>query len=86
LFGKPQVRSRLGEVIRLDIVAPSGTGRRGRSSRVDSSLWAIEKTRIWLCTFGTKTAVVDFGFGGIQLVVSQQDNWIFYTVSEEIRV
>jgi hypothetical protein len=49
-FGKPQARSRLGEVI--DIVPSIWTRRRGRSCRVDGSLWAIEKTRIRRCTFG----------------------------------
>lgn len=36
----------------------------GRSCRVDGILWTIEITCVWLCTFGTRTNVVDFGFTG----------------------
>jgi hypothetical protein len=79
LIGKLQARSRLGEVI--NIVPPIGAGR-SRSCRVDGILWAIEKTRIRRCTFGT-TNNIDFGFGGTRIVISQQDNWIIYTVSEK---
>jgi hypothetical protein len=74
LFGKPQARSRLGEVINIE---PSIGTRRSRSCRVDGSLWAIEKPRIRRCTFGTKTNVIDFGFEGTRIIISQQGDWIF---------
>jgi hypothetical protein len=55
----------------IDIVLSIGT-RKGRSCRVDGSLWAIEKTCIRHCIFGTKTNVIDFGFsfGGTRIVIS----------------
>jgi hypothetical protein len=63
---------------------PIGAIRRGRSGRVNGYRWAIEKTRAWCCyTFGTKTNVIDFGFGGTRVAISLQDNWIFYTASEK---
>ncbi len=63
LFHRWQVRRRLGEVI--NIVPPIGTARRGRSCRVDGYLWAMEKSSAWYCgTFGAKTNVMGFGFGG----------------------
>jgi hypothetical protein len=69
LFRKPQARSRLEEVI--NIVPPIGTARRGRSCRVDGCLWAIEKSSAWCyCTFGAKTNVIGFGFGGTQVAVA----------------
>jgi hypothetical protein len=67
LFRKRQARSRLGEVI--NIVPPIGTARRRRSCRVDSCLWAIERTRVCFCTFGAKTNVIDFGFGGTRVAI-----------------
>ena len=69
LFRKPQARSRLGEVI--NIVPPIGTARRRRNCRVDGCLWVIEKSSAWYCcTFGAKTNVIGFGFGGTQVAVA----------------
>jgi hypothetical protein len=75
--------SHLGEVIILDIVESFETGKRDRNSRVKGSFWAIGKTCIWLCTFGTMTTVIDVGFGGIRLVFSQ-NNLISYTALENL--
>lgn len=81
LFRKLQAQRRLGEVI--NIVPSIGTARRGRSCRIDGCLWAVEKSSAWCCcTFGAKTNVIGFGFGGTQVAVAQEDNWIIYTVSE----
>jgi hypothetical protein len=62
LFRAPQALCRLGEVI--NIVPSIEIGRRGRSYRVDGSLWAIEKARVYYYTLGTKTTVIDFDFRG----------------------
>ena len=79
LFRRRQAQRCLGEVI--NIVPSIGTTRRGRSCRVDSCLWAIEKAHAWrCCTFGAKTVVIDFGFGGTRVTISLQDNWIFYAM------
>lgn len=86
LFGKPRVPGCLGGAVGFDIVLSFGTERRGGMSRVHRSLCAPRRTRTGLYTFGAKTPVVDFGIGGIRLVVFQQDNWIIYTASKEIRV
>jgi len=85
LFRKRQARRGLGGGI--NIVTPIGTTRRDRSCRVDGCLWAIEKSSAWCCcTFGAKTNVIGFGFGGTQVAISPQDNWIFYTASEKLAV
>jgi hypothetical protein len=81
LFKAPQPLCRL-EVI--NIVPPIEIGRRGRSYRVDGSLWAIEKALVCYRTLGTKATIIDFGFGGTRVVISQQDNWIFYAILEKL--
>jgi hypothetical protein len=49
---------------------------------------AIERTRAWCCycTFGGKTNVIDLGLGGTRVIISLQENWIFYTVSAKLAV
>lgn len=85
LFCKPQARSRLGDVI--NIVPPIGIARRRRSCRVDGFLWVIEKSSAWCCcTFGAKINLIGIGFGGTQVAVAKEDNWIIYTVSGKFAV
>ena len=43
----------------------------GWSCRADGCLWAMEKSSAWCCcTFGAKTNVIGFGFGGTQVAVA----------------
>lgn len=45
------------EVIILHSVPTTGTGM-----TAEGSLRAIEKISVWLCNFGTKTSVIEFGY------------------------
>lgn len=51
--------------------------------KVEGSLCTTGRTNIGLYTSSAKTPVVDFGTGGIRLVVFQLDNWIIYSVSRQ---